>query len=44
MALIPMDPEPRPHRYRLIAFYLLSVIAAMLIGAGCALWHMWWHA
>lgn len=41
MALIPMDPEPRPHRYRFIAIYLLCVMLAMIVGAICGLCEAW---
>lgn len=38
MALIPLDPEPRPHRWRFVAIYLVLVFTTVL-GTGL---YAWW--
>lgn len=44
MALIPLDPDPRPHRFYFIAGYVLCMLAAMLVGGALALLQFGWRA
>lgn len=41
MALIPMEPEPRPHRWRFVAVYVVLMLITMAIGATGGLLDMW---
>lgn len=38
MALIPLEPEPRPHRLRFITVYLGLMLLTALVTGLCAWW------
>jgi hypothetical protein len=38
MALIPLEPEPRPRRFRFMALYCAVVLLTVLITGLCAWW------